>query len=52
MTKARRIGLVGFPRLTTLDLTGPHEVFATANALNDGRKRLSRAELWWCSFTG
>src|ERR1700722_11290575 len=40
MAKGRRIGFVGFPGLTTLDLMGPHEVFATANALNDGRKKL------------
>lgn len=37
MTKARRVGFVGFPRLTILDLIGPHEVFATANQLGSGQ---------------
>ena len=36
----RRIGFVGFRGLTLLDLVGPHEVFATANALSGGRGRL------------
>ena len=40
MSTGRRIGFVGFPGLTALDLMGPHEVFATANALNDERKTL------------
>lgn len=31
---ARRIGFVGFRGVTALDLIGPHEVFAAANALN------------------
>jgi transcriptional regulator GlxA family with amidase domain len=33
MAKALRIGFVGYPGLTVLDLIGPHETFATANAL-------------------
>lgn len=37
--KTRRIGFIGFDGVTLLDLTGPHEVFATANALR-GRRRL------------
>ncbi len=40
MAKGRRIGFVAFPGLTMLDLMGPHEVFATANTLNDERKTL------------
>ena len=40
MAKARRIGFVGFPGLTVLDLIGPHEVFATANILNRQRRTL------------
>jgi transcriptional regulator GlxA family with amidase domain len=40
MGNARRIGFVGFPGLTLLDLMGPHEVFVTANALNEGRGTL------------
>jgi transcriptional regulator GlxA family with amidase domain len=34
MAEALRIGFVAFPGLTTLDLTGPYEVFAAANELN------------------
>ena len=34
MVKPRRIGFVGYPRLTVLDLIGPHETFTTANALS------------------
>lgn len=34
VAKTRRIGFVGFPGVTLLDLTGPHEVFAAANALS------------------
>ncbi len=31
--RVRRIGFLGYPQLTALDLVGPVEVFATANAL-------------------
>ncbi len=40
MADARRIGFVAFSGLATLDLMGPHEVFATANALNSAGKTL------------
>jgi transcriptional regulator GlxA family with amidase domain len=40
MAKVRRIGFVAFPGLTILDLMGPHEVFATANALNEEGRTL------------
>jgi transcriptional regulator GlxA family with amidase domain len=33
----RRIGFIGFDGVTLLDLAGPHEVFATANALDRSR---------------
>jgi transcriptional regulator GlxA family with amidase domain len=33
MARTRRIGFLGFQRLTALDLVGPAEVFATANDL-------------------
>jgi hypothetical protein len=33
MAKARRIGFVGYPGLTVLDLLGPYDTFATANAV-------------------
>ncbi len=38
MATTRRIGFVGFPGVTLLDLVGPSEVFAAANML-DGRRR-------------
>jgi transcriptional regulator GlxA family with amidase domain len=40
MAQARRIGFVGFPGVTVLDLIGPHEVFATANTLSTGHRAL------------
>lgn len=42
MATVRRIGFVGFPRLTVLDLIGPHEAFATANELGGGDGKLYR----------
>lgn len=40
-TRTRRIGLVGFPDLTALDLVGPSEVFEAANQL--ARRPTSRS---------
>ena len=36
-TRTRRIALLGYNQLTALDLTGPAEVFATANAVLDSK---------------
>jgi transcriptional regulator GlxA family with amidase domain len=36
----RRIGFIAFDGITLLDLVGPLEVFAAANQMNPGRKRL------------
>ncbi len=42
IARTRRIGFVGFPRVTALDLVGPSEVFAAANELGatPGRRPL------------